>query len=311
MAFRHINDKPISPIFTQPSTCLILVNCQLGSRNIDAWGHSASNPDFERNCQILLDTFRQEQAKKPRGERPLIFHIQYRPVWTDHPLHVSQSGPWGKDGEVRPAIDFMECTVPLIRDSEDGIVKPQPSPGEPFPNDPPPEEEDEDEVENQPKVEEAADKEGDDPEHDPFKDEIFLTRDEFIMSAHGENIFIHSQLMAALNARKIRTLLFAGMPLEQGVSTAIRSAHHHALVGELGLGGNQYDSDTRTLWSDGVSILGKLKPENKKHSVDMMRLVLVEDATKAFSRGRHHADVVHEVHADSLKDFAEVRLLLK
>jgi hypothetical protein len=43
------------------------------------------------------------------------------------------------------------------------------------------------------------------------------------------------------------------------------------------------------------------------NSVDMPRIILVADATRAFGKAGIDAQIVHDVHVESLKDFAEVR----
>jgi len=289
MAFRQLNTKPIAPIHAKGSTCLLLIDCQLGFRNVSAWGGSGvSNPGFEKNIKTLLETFREEAAKKPVGERPLIIHAQYRPVWTDHPLHVSNRGPWGEHGETKRGIDFLECAIPHTRDPKDGVFKPCPSfdePELPDPDAPPP-----------PPPPEKTDGAPRPPSH------------EMLMTSHGHSVFINTPLQQLLNDRKVRTLLVAGMSTDQYVSTAVRMAHNLALVGELGGDGNMEDTASCDLWTDGVAVYGKLPgEEGDKLSVDMMRIVLVEDATRAFGKGGFDAQVVHKVHVESLKDFAEVR----
>jgi nicotinamidase-related amidase len=285
MAFRYLNAKKIAQIHAKSSTCLLLIDCQLGFRNLNAWGgNGVSNPAFEDNIKALLATFREESDKKPIGERPLIIHAQYRPVWTDHPLHVTDKGPWGKNGDTKRGIDFLECAIPRVRDPRNGVVKFLESfdePPIPDPNAPPQEK----------KVE--------GPRPPP---------DEILMTSHGHSVFINTPLQKVLNDRKIRTLLVAGMSTDQYVSTAVRMAHNLALVGQLGGHGNMEDTATCDLWTDGVAIYGKLPgEEGDELSVDMMRIVLVGDATRAIGKGGFDAQVIHDVHLESLKDFAEIR----
>lgn len=291
MAFRHIGSKPIAQVPPESSTCLLLINCQLGFRNIEAWGTGVSNPDFETHVKDLIESFRDAAMKNVPGQRPRIIHAQYRPVWTDHALHVSQTGPWGEDGSIKRGIDFLECATPRVRDPKDGVVKLYPSFDEP---------------ETPPENNDAAADQGDEEEPREAPPPLEM-RDEFIVTSHGHSVFINTPLQHVLNQLKVRTLLIAGMSLDQYVSTAVRMAHNLALVGQIGGGGNMEDSDTRELWTDGTAILGKLSPDAEELSIDMMRIILVQDATRAFARGLQDPQVVHDVHVESLRDFAEIR----
>ncbi|KAI9235474.1 MAG: Isochorismatase-like protein [Podila humilis] len=201
------------------TTALLLIDNQLGFRDVTAWGTGASNPDFEKNVTALIAAFRDACAEKPDGQRPLIIHVQYRPVWTDHPLHVSKVGPFGANGE------------------QD--VAPQPPP------------------------------------------------DEIIMTSHGHSVFINTPLESILKKRGIKTLLIAGMATDLAVSTAVRTAQNLALTGKWGGRGNMRGED-------GLA-------------VDMARIILIGDATRAFGKAGVDAQTIHNVHVESLRDFAEVR----
>ncbi|KAL7803678.1 hypothetical protein V8C44DRAFT_352938 [Trichoderma aethiopicum] len=109
-----------------------------------------------------------------------------------------------------------------------------------------------------------------------------LPSDEIIMTSQG-----------------IKTLLIAGISTDHAVSTAVRSALNLALTGKWGGRGNLQD----------VALLFALdKAEGESElAVDMPRIILVHDATRAFGKGGVDAETVHQVHVESFKEFAQVR----
>src|SRR5690348_1693281 len=120
MAKYETNGPVMAPIPVKSSTMLLLVNNQLGFRDISAFGNGVSNPHFEENTKSLLKAFRATIDSKEEGEQPAILHVQYRPVWTDHPLHVTKVGPFGPNGEEKRAVDFLEFSS-LRKFGKDGV----------------------------------------------------------------------------------------------------------------------------------------------------------------------------------------------
>ncbi|EHK21044.1 uncharacterized protein TRIVIDRAFT_8175, partial [Trichoderma virens Gv29-8] len=116
--------------------------------------------------------------------------------------------------------------------------------------------------------------------------------DEILMTSHGHSVFINTPLEFLLNKKGIKTLLIAGIPTDYAVSTAVRSAQNLALTGKWGGRGNMEDNN---------------EGDNGELAVDMPRIILVHDATRAFGKGGVDAETVHRVHVESLKEFAEVR----
>ncbi|KAI7832442.1 Isochorismatase-like protein [Gamsiella multidivaricata] len=229
------------------TTALLLIDNQLGFRDVTAWGTGASNPDFEKNVTALIAAFRDACAEKPEGQRPLIIHVQYRPVWTDHPLHVSKTPP--------PV---------LAEPKKDAASLPPP--------------------------------------------------DEIIMTSHGHSVFINTPLESILKKRGIKTLLIAGMATDLAVSTAVRTAQNLALTGKWGGRGNMADAAASARWTDGTSVFVEAQedaPEDERGedglAVEMARIILIGDATRAFGKAGVAAQTVHSVHVESLRDFAEVR----
>jgi nicotinamidase-related amidase len=289
MTFAHLSIKPIAPIHPTSHTCLLLVDCQFGYRDLAAWSSSTppsvSNPAFDASIAALLTTFRTAQANHTDpADKPLIIHVQTRPPWTDHPLHVSKVGPWaaeidpatGEHAQVRN-IDFLECAIPYTKDLHTGVVGLCRSFDEPDMETwvpPPP-----------------------DPNAPP--------RTEILATSHTHSIWINTPLEKMLKERKIRTLIIVGMSLEGTISTAVRMGHDLALTGKLYDMGNDKDADTRELQTDGVTVF--LKDKDGKDLVNMTRIVLVGDATQAYGTADAAAEIVHKVHLDSLREFAEVR----
>jgi len=289
MTFAHISTRPITPIHLTSRACLLLLNCQFGYRDLAAWSSSTppsvSNPAFDTNITALLASFRSAQAKHTDpADRPLIIHVQTRPVWTDHPLHVSKVGPWA--AEVNPAtgeraevrnIDFLECAIPYTKDWRTGEF--------------------------------GFCKSFDEPDMDtwvpPPPDTNAPLRTEIISTSHTHSVWINTPLEKMLKDRRIRTLIIAGMSLEGTISTAVRMAHDLALTGKFCDIGNEEDADSRELQTDGVTVF--VKDKEGKELVNMTRIVLVGDATQAYGTADAAAEIVHKVHLNSLREFAEIR----
>ncbi|KAL7796686.1 hypothetical protein V8C37DRAFT_408178 [Trichoderma ceciliae] len=266
----------IAPIPAKSTTALLIIHSQYGFRDVSAWGDGASNPDYEKNVSSLIAKLRSLFEATPRGERPVIIHVQFKTVWTDSPLFTGKVGPYGANGEEKRAIDFLECSVPLVqRPGGPVFVYMFDEPDGPPPPPPP-------KPDNHPR---------------PPSDEI-------IMTSHGHSVFINTPLEFLLNKKGIKTLLIAGIPLDQAVSTAVRSAQNLALTGKWGGQGNIEDTARCSLWTDGAAVYGGPKSEL---AVNMPRIILVDDATRTFGKGGVDAETVHRVHIESLKEFAEMR----
>ncbi|PNY24581.1 Isochorismatase hydrolase [Tolypocladium capitatum] len=288
MAVLPFNGAAIARVPATNTTALLLIDNQLGFRNVDAWGTGTSNPDFEKNITALLKKFRSVAEARPEGERPLIIHVQHKSVWTDSPMHPTHVGPYGTDGEEKRGIDFLPFAAPrLLRDGKYQLVYT-------FDEPPPPA--------AGPDSQKAA----------PAR----LPRDEIIMTKHGHSVFINTPLEMLLNKRGIKTLLVAGMSTDLSVSTAVRMAHNLALVGRWGGTGNMVDVAESALWTDGAGVYanpeaGPLALEDGQggdgYSVNMPRIILIGDATRTFGKAGAEAQTVHDVHVESLKEFAEVR----
>ncbi|KAL7904583.1 hypothetical protein GGI35DRAFT_195400 [Trichoderma velutinum] len=270
----------IAPIPAKNTTALLIIHSQYGYRDVSAWGDGASNPGYENNISSLIAKFRSVFAATPQGERPVIIHVQFKTVWTDSPLFTGKIGPYGVNGEEKRAIDFLECSVPLIQRAEGPVFvytfdEPTAPPPPPKPDDPP----------------------------RPPSDEILMT-------SHGHSVFINTPLQRLLNEKGIKTLLIAGIPTDYAVSTAVRSAQNLALTGKWGGQGNMDDVALSSLWTDGAGVYASLEKTEGDQSelvVDMPRIILVHDATRTFGKGGVDAETVHRVHVESLKEFAEVR----
>jgi hypothetical protein len=273
----------IAPIPVRSTTALLIIHSQYGYRDTSAWGDGASNPDYEKNVSSLIAKFRGIFASSPQHERPVIIHVQFKTVWTDSPLFTGKVGPYGANGEEKRAIDFLECSVPLVQRPEGPVFlytfdEPDGPPPQPKPDDPP----------------------------RPPSDEILMT-------SHGHSIFINTPLEFLLNEKGIKTLLIAGIPTDHAISTAVRSAQNLALTGKWGGQGNMEDTALSSLWTDGAGVYGYLEKnqggQEGQHglAVDMPRIILIGDATRTFGKGGIDAETVHRVHVESLKEFAEVR----
>ncbi|KAG0043265.1 hypothetical protein BGZ83_011648 [Gryganskiella cystojenkinii] len=282
MSRHSVTGDIIAPVPRMSTTALLLIDNQLGFRDVTAWGTGASNPDFEKNITALIAAFRSACEEKPEGQRPLIIHVQYRPVWTDHPLHVSKVGPFGANGEQARAIDFLEFAAPRVMRPEG------------------------------PKLVYSLDET---PPPPPKKDAAPMPPpDETIMTSHGHSVFINTPLESILKKRGIKTLLIAGMATDLAVSTAVRTAQNLALTGKWGGRGNMADAAASARWTDGTSVFVETPedaPEGEQgedgFAVEMARIVLIGDATRAFGKNGFDAETVHSVHVESLRDFAEVR----
>ncbi|KAH8169597.1 isochorismatase family protein [Sarocladium implicatum] len=276
------NDSKTPPIQAKGSTALLVVQAQLGYRDKTAWGSDASNPSFDQNLKALVDKFRMYQEAE---ESPIIIHVQYRPVWTDHPLHVSKKGPYGPNGEEKRAIDFLEYAAPRNK-TEDGwkytFTFDEPTAQAP----------------------QAADhlRKNKGP------------RRELLMSSHGHSVFTNTPLVHLLNEHGVKTLIIAGLALDHSISTTVRQAQNLALVGRWGGRGNRADVPSSWLWTEGAGVyaLAKDHPDAEDsgddgYMVDMPRIILARDATRTFAKGGIDAQTYHRVHVESLRDFAEVR----
>ncbi|KAH0489445.1 hypothetical protein TgHK011_009874 [Trichoderma gracile] len=266
-----------APIPPKSTTALLIIHSQYGYRDLSAWGTDASNPNYEANISSLISHFRAIcAAAVAPGQRPVIIHVQFKTVWTDSPLFTGNVGPYGVNGEEKRGIDFLECSVPRVQRPEGPVFvytfdEPE------GPPEPPKEEED--------------------PPRPPS--------DEIIMTSHGHSVFVNTPLEMLLNKRDIKTLLIAGIPTDHAVSTAVRSAQNLALTGKWGGRGNMEDVALSSLWTDGAGVYSSM--DNGELAVDMPRIILVHDATRAFGKGGVDAETVHRVHVESLKEFAEVR----
>ena len=281
----------MAPVPFRNTTALLLIDCQYGYRHPTAWGSGASTPNLEANVKKLISTFRQLGEGKADEDSAIIFHVQYRTVWTDSPLHVDHKGPYGAEGQENRGIDFAEYAIPRIK-GPDGprflrVFDEPPAPSEQNPT-------------PKPHIEGETDTSSNSPSH-----ELFLTK-------HGHSVFINTPLTSMLKEKGIKTLLIAGMTTDLAVSTAVRMAFNLALVGEWGGKGNMVDADMTSMWTDGAGWYvdgdsSGTQAEPNALAVDMPRIILVGDATRAFGNGGHDAQTVHEVHVESLKSFAEVR----
>jgi predicted heme/steroid binding protein len=203
-----------------------------------------------------------------------------------HPNHV---GPYGINGEEKRGIDFLEFAAPrLVRDGKLEFVYTfdEPSP---------------------PTAEQR--------EQQAKKNNGKQQSNEFIMTKHGQSVFINTPLQQILDKKGIKTLLIAGMATDGAVSTAVRMAHNLGLMGKWGGKGNVADASKSALWTDGAGMYvteEECKPLQGEEAVDgylvdMPRIVLISDATRTFGKNVAEADVVHRVHVESLREYAEVR----
>ncbi|ORY47890.1 hypothetical protein BCR33DRAFT_736027 [Rhizoclosmatium globosum] len=268
----------MAPVPVASSTALLVLNNQLGFRDNSVFGPDSSTPNYGANIAALLSAFRETSSKLSEGSRPLVIHVQYRPVWTDHPLHESKHGPFGQNAEEVRAIDFLEFAAPR-KWTPEGFELVYSI----------------DEVRR--------------PKH---KDAPALP-DEIIMSTHGHNPFINSPLESILNKRGIKTLLVCGMQTDVSVSSVVRTAQNLALTGKFGGRGNMADASLGERWTDGASVFVEAKedaPEGERGedglAVEMARIILIQDATRSFGKGGLDAETVQRVHVESLKEFAEV-----
>lgn len=272
------SDAAIASIPIKRTTALLLVDNQYGFRNIPAFGTSVSNSQHEENTTKLLDAFRQ-LSNLPQDQRPLVIHAQQRSPWSDSPIFPKHEGPYGLDGETRHGVDWAEYSRPRLWNEEQKKYF--------F-------------------LERFA-------EEGPIDTgSIKSVQDEIIVVSHGHSLFINAWLEKVLKDNGIKTLIIAGMPLEYAVSTAVRTAQNLALTGHWGGRGNTEDVDFAKVWTDGEGVYleatgAEKTEENGGFTVDMPRILVVADAVRAFGKEGLSADVVHAVHIESLKYFAEVR----
>ncbi|EXJ93250.1 hypothetical protein A1O3_01807 [Capronia epimyces CBS 606.96] len=103
---------------------------------------------------------------------------------------------------------------------------------------------------------------------------------EVVISKTVNSAFIGTPLEAILREHKIRRLYVAGLTTDHCVSTSVRMAGNLKVT-------DVFDAD------------GKTQEEGDG-------TFLVEDATAAHAKGGFDAELVHAVHAESLKEFATV-----
>lgn len=281
------------PIPAWRSTALLIIHSQYGYRD-PSWGDGASNPDYEKNVTSLIAKFRSYSETTPEDELPLIIHVQLKPIWVNSPLYSEKVGPYGTNGEEKKGIDFLECSVPLIQRPE-GPTEPSSL----------------SESTMSSKLvassEPVASPELDNPSRLPLN--------EVVITSRGPNVFNNTPLESLLKKRNIRTLLIAGIPTDHAVSTTVRSAYDLAMDGKWG--GPGYVEDTfKWLSTDGAGVYGSKKhvygnqdvsqEDLVDYAIDMARIVVIGDATRAFGKGGVDAEIVHRVHIESLNPFAEV-----
>lgn len=282
---------PLIPF--KSSTALLLLDCQYGYRHPTAWGNGLSNPNFESNVQKLIEAFRSRAEGKPEAACGIIIHTQLRPPWSDSPMYLTHSGPYGIHGEQRRGIDWAEYATPRVN-SKDGpmFLHVFDEPGWPTPENP----------EGQVRKEGIVDAKSSSPSR------------EIIMTKHGHGSFINTPLKSLLVDKGIRTLLVAGMTTDQVVHMTVQTAFNMALVGQWGGTGNMIDADASTRWTDGTSWYVEAKegeaeedPQLNGFAVNMPRIILIGDATRAFGKGNFDGTTVHDICLESLKPYAEVR----
>lgn len=93
----------------QPNTVLLLIDIQEGLKHPSYWGHSPSNPSFERNAKLLIATYRSLISSAGSTSLPpphKIIHIQHASTNPGSPLSPSSPGflfqNWAapRDGEL-------------------------------------------------------------------------------------------------------------------------------------------------------------------------------------------------------------------
>lgn len=80
-------------------TVLLVIDCQNGFEHPTYWGHTRSNPDFEKNLTALLEAFR---SKQNEDRQPTIIHIYHESLNPQSPLHPSNSG-----------VEFLPYAAPI------------------------------------------------------------------------------------------------------------------------------------------------------------------------------------------------------
>ncbi len=231
---RYPLDSAVTPPISagKSTTALLMLDYQLGYRNVAAFGTGASNPAFEANSAALLGAFRAawdagasaaSDGDGGENKKPWIVHVQHRAVWTDSPLNSGHSGPYGeKDGETKRGIDFLEFAAPRMG-TKDGLrmLYTFDEPSAP---------------------QEKAD-DGRKPRTWP--------RCEELMTSHTQSVWGHHPLEGFLVDNKIKTLVVAGLTTDGAVSTAVRLAYDLAVRGHWGGCGNMWDTARASLWTDG------------------------------------------------------------
>lgn len=79
-------------------TALLVIDCQKGFEHPTYWGHTRSNPSFEKNLTALLEAFRSKHSGHPT---PTIIHVYHKSSTPQSPLHPSN-----------PGADFLPCAAP-------------------------------------------------------------------------------------------------------------------------------------------------------------------------------------------------------
>ena len=100
-----------NPIPRNPTTCLLLVDNQLGFLHPTHWGTTRSNPSFESNISALLGAFRSSTSSKTNS-KPLIIHIQHLSKDPTSLLHPSYIGAAGSNFDGKNGIDFLPFVQP-------------------------------------------------------------------------------------------------------------------------------------------------------------------------------------------------------
>lgn len=271
------NSPSAAPIPAERGTALLLVHPQYGYRSLS----SPSTPNLEQNISSLIAQFRKFTEVLPAGKRPAIFYSQHRAVWTDSPLHPDHTGPYGLDGSTKRGVDFLECATPRVFNvDENKFIYITNFDEKPLPTGSP--------------------------------ETKLAEQDEVLMTSHGHSVFINVPLEQIFNQRGVKTLLIAGTPTDLSVSTAVRMAENLALTGKWGGRGNMDDVAREDIYTDGRGIYVDAKEEDKNEEnggylVDMPRIILIDDATRAYGKGGIDGQTVHDVHIESLREFVEVR----
>ncbi|KFZ24816.1 hypothetical protein V502_00708 [Pseudogymnoascus sp. VKM F-4520 (FW-2644)] len=78
----------------QGRTALLLIDIQNGFVNETLWGLSRSNPSFEKNAALILDTYRSliSSTGSATSSPHKIIHIAHASLFDDSPLHPKSPG---------------------------------------------------------------------------------------------------------------------------------------------------------------------------------------------------------------------------